>query len=149
VETCHGMRSTGRWLGRFFKTVGAASGGAPTPGMAPTMAMVAGAPPIGDRLAQEGSAQWLNSGGVTFQWQLSFGVSRGHRGGVYIGKKCIVRRRDSKAVFITDLIISLMIIGRIQNGIEMSSLRSKILLWFGVHWPYGLGTSPRAGGGGT
>jgi hypothetical protein len=57
-------------------------------------------------------------------------------------------RRDSKDIFITNFILPSMIITRIQKGIEMSSLRSKTLLWVGVHWPYGLGVGPRAGGGG-
>jgi hypothetical protein len=42
-----------------------------------------------------------------------------------------------------------MIIGRIQKGIEMSSLRSKTLIWVGILWPYGLGIGPRASGGGA
>jgi hypothetical protein len=86
---------------------------------------------------------------VAFQWRLGFGVSRGRRGGVYTGEKCIVIRRDSKSIFVTNLILYSMIIGRIQNGIEMSLLRSKTLLWVGVLWSYGLGTGPRAGGGST
>jgi hypothetical protein len=51
-----------RRLGRFLKTVGAASSGAPTLGTTLTLAVVAGAPPTGDRLAEEASAQWLDDG---------------------------------------------------------------------------------------
>jgi hypothetical protein len=41
------------------------------------------------------SVQWLNGGGAAWQWWLGFGVSRGRRGGVYIGERCGVIRRDS------------------------------------------------------
>jgi hypothetical protein len=125
--------------GRFWRP--------PTPGMVPMAAVVAGAPPPGDGLAREAPTQWLNGGGMTWQWWLGFGVSRGHQGGVYIGGKCGMIRRDSKADFISNLILSSMIIRRIQKRIETSSLRSKTLLWVGVLWPYGWGAGPRAGGG--
>jgi hypothetical protein len=92
------------------------------------VAMVAGAPPPGDGLSWEAPAQRLDGGGAAWQWKLSFGVSRGRRGGLYIGERCGVIRRDSKADFILNLILSSMIIGRTQKGIEMSSLRSKTLL---------------------
>jgi hypothetical protein len=118
----HGMWSMGRWLGRFLKTVGAAFDGAPTPGMASTSTVVVGAPPIGDGLAWEAPAQRFDSGGMAWQWRLSFGVSRGRRGGVYIGEKCSVISRDSEADIFSNLILSLVIIGRIQKWIDMSSL---------------------------
>jgi hypothetical protein len=56
---------------------------------------------------------------------------------------------DSKANFISNLILSSMIIGRIRKEMKMSSLRSKTLLWVGVLWPYDLGVGPWVGGGGT
>jgi hypothetical protein len=58
-------------------------------------------------------------------------------------------QRDSKADFISNLILSSTIIGRIPKGIEMSSLQSKTLLWVGFLWPYDLGAGPWAGGGDT
>jgi hypothetical protein len=120
--------ATRRWQRRSSTSMRAASSGAPTPGMALMVAMVAGAPPPGDGLSWEAPAQRLDGGGAAWQWQLSFGVSRGCRGGLYIGERCGVIRRDSKADFISNLILSSMIIGRTQKGIEMSSLRSKTLL---------------------
>jgi hypothetical protein len=124
----HRMRSTGRWLDRFLKMVGAAFSGAPTLEVALTSAVVAGACPTGDKLAWEALAQWLDGGGAPWQWRLCFGVSRGQQGTVYIGEKCGLIWRDSKENFILNLIISSMIIGRIHKGIHISLLRSITLL---------------------
>jgi hypothetical protein len=137
---------TRRRLGHSLMAVRAASGDAPTLGMAPTAPVVQGAPP-GEGLAWEALAQWLNSSSAAWQWWLGFGVSRRHRGGVYIGERCGVIRRDSKANFISNLIHFSTIIRSIWKGKEMSSLRSKILLSVGVLWPYGLGAGPWAGSG--
>jgi hypothetical protein len=130
-----------RRLGHSSMAVRAASGDAPTLGMAPTAPVVQGAPP-GEGSAWEALAQWLDSSSAAWQWWLGFGVSRRHRGGVYIGERCGVIRRDSKANFISNLIHFSTIIRSIWKGKEMSSLRSKILLWVGVLWPYGLGAGP-------
>jgi hypothetical protein len=140
---------TRRWLGHSSTVAMTASGGALTPGTALMAAVVAWAPPPGDGLAREAPTQWLNRGGTTWRWRLSFGVLRGRRGGVYIGERCSMIRRHSKADFISNFILSSTIIGGIRKGIETSLLRSKTLLWVGVLWPYGLSMGPRAGGGST
>jgi hypothetical protein len=149
AETSHRMRSMRRRLDLFLKTMGEAFSRAPTLGTAPTLVVVARAPPIGDGSTWEAPTQQLNGGGATWQWRLGFGVSRGRRGGVYIGEKHDVIWMDSKANFISNLILSSMIISRIQKEMKISSLRSKTLLWVGVLWPYDLGVGPWVGGGGT
>jgi hypothetical protein len=115
-----------RQLGRSIMAARAAFGGAPTPSMALTVAVVAGAPPPGDGLGREAPVQRRRRG---LEMAARFWGLKRPSGGVYIGERCCVIHRDSKADFISNLILSSMIIGRIQKGIETSSLRSKTLLW--------------------
>jgi hypothetical protein len=111
VKTIERRPAMRRRLGCSSTVMRAASGGAPTPGMALTAAVVVGAP-LGDRLAQEAPAQWLDGDGLAWQWWLNFGVSRGHRDGVYIGERCGMIQRDNKVNFLLNLILSSMIIDR-------------------------------------
>jgi hypothetical protein len=68
VKTIKRRPAKRRWLGCPSMVARAASGGAPTLGMALTAVAVAGAPPIGDGLSWEAPAQQLNSGGAAWQW---------------------------------------------------------------------------------
>jgi hypothetical protein len=102
-----------RQLGRSTMVASVASGGAPTPSMAPTVAVVAEAPPPGDGLGREALVQRRRRG---LEMAARFWGLKGPPGGVYIGERCCVIQRDSKADFISNLILSSMIIGRIGKG---------------------------------
>jgi hypothetical protein len=53
VKTDHGKLVTGRRLGSSATATATTSGGASAPGMAPAVAVVAGAPPPSNKLARE------------------------------------------------------------------------------------------------
>jgi hypothetical protein len=61
VETGHGRRSTGRQLGRFLKTMGAASGVAPAPAIVSVTVALTGSPPSSSGLTWEVLIQWGDS----------------------------------------------------------------------------------------
>jgi hypothetical protein len=52
----HGKLATGRWLGSSTTVAVVTFGSASAPGMAPTAAVVAGAPPPSNELAREAPA---------------------------------------------------------------------------------------------